>query len=396
MIRVGIGGWDFEDWRTSFYPPGLSKNDALRYASRVLTTIEVNGTFYRALTPDIYKRWAEETPENFVFAVKGHRAVCAAAKLAGVGERIAWFMESGVLELGDKLGPLLWQLPPNKKFDREDIAAFLKLLPPEAKGRRLRHALEVRHETFVDPAFVEIAAQARVPIVYADSDDYPAIADVTGDFVYARLQRSSEDEAAGYPAAGLDDWALRGKAWSEGRAPDTLRYLGGATPASLPRDVFLFFISGAKARNPAAAMALIGRLGEGSQAAGGADALVRAKTPRAKGGAKAAKPAKKSGSAAAKAAKGKSASASSGRARSTATAERPPGKASKKSAAAGKSAGARTSAKPASVRSATAKPAKRDATAPAKRKAKSTASGEQRPKGKEKPTPRRPGKPVKR
>ncbi len=191
MIRVGIGGWDFDEWRGgAFYPAGLAKSDALRYASRRLTSIEINATFYKSQGAESFRRWREETPENFVFAVKGHRAVTAKAKLAESAEAIRFFFDSGVLELKEKLGPILWQMPHNKKFNAEDFAAFLKLLPPEANGRPLMHVLEPRHETFVTPEFVELAAKARMPIVYADSDDYPAIADLTGDFIYARLQRS--------------------------------------------------------------------------------------------------------------------------------------------------------------------------------------------------------------
>jgi uncharacterized protein YecE (DUF72 family) len=274
MIRVGIGGWDFEDWRKNFYPPGLRKEDTLHYASRKLTAIEINATFYRTQSPETYRRWVAETPESFRFSVKAHRSVTAPAKIGVSAERVRFFLDSGVLELGEKLGPLVWQMPPNKKFDREDMAAFLKLLPPEAGGRRLMHAVEVRHESFVDPAFVEMAGNARVAIVYADSDDYPAIADLTGDFVYARLQRSSESEPAGYALGDLDRWAQRAEAWAAGGAPEGLRYVGGsASLVAEPREVFVYFISGAKARNPAAAMALIERLGPGNQAAGGAEEI---------------------------------------------------------------------------------------------------------------------------
>lgn len=268
MIRVGIGGWDFDDWRKTFYPPGLKKADALKYASRVLTTIEINATFYKAQGAESFRRWREETPDNFVFAVKGHRAVCAAAKLASVGERIDLFFASGVLELGDKLGPILWQLPHNKRFDREDLSAFLKLLPREANGRRLMHAIEPRHESFVDPAFVELVGDARVPIVYADSDDYPDIADITGDFVYARLQRSSSDVSTGYAASELDAWSTRAQSWHGGGAPENLRYVGNASPTNRSREVFVYFIAGAKMLNPVAAVALIARLGESNQATG--------------------------------------------------------------------------------------------------------------------------------
>ncbi|MCC6983740.1 MAG: DUF72 domain-containing protein [Bauldia sp.] len=282
MIRVGIGGWDFDEWRGgAFYPAGLAKSDALRYASRRLTSIEINATFYKSQGAESFRRWREETPENFVFAVKGHRAVTAKAKLAESAEAIRFFFDSGVLELKEKLGPILWQMPHNKKFNAEDFAAFLKLLPPEANGRPLMHVLEPRHETFVTPEFVELAAKARMPIVYADSDDYPAIADLTGDFIYARLQRSREEEKAGYTPRDLDQWALCSKVWAEGGSPRMLRYVGEATRGDKPRDVYVYFIAGAKLRNPRAAMALIERLGPENRAAGGYEELASSKSASA-------------------------------------------------------------------------------------------------------------------
>jgi uncharacterized protein YecE (DUF72 family) len=364
MIRVGIGGWDFEEWRGgAFYPAGLSKADALRYASRRLTSIEINATFYKSQGAESFRRWREETPENFVFAVKGHRAVTAKAKLAESAEAIRFFFDSGVLELQEKLGPIVWQMPHNKKFNPEDLSAFLKLLPPEAKGRRLMHVIEPRHETFVTPEFVEIAAKARVPIVYADSDDYPDIADVTGDFVYARLQRSEESEPAGYAAGDLDQWAARSKVWAGGGAPDALRYVGGAATGNSPREVFVYFIAGAKMRNPRAAMALIDRLGPDNKASGGYEELasVKSTSGRRTSKAKAPAPAKAGRATPAKAAK---AADKTGKAKAGTTRAKP--LAAKGAKTPGKTAAARTAkgaAKPAPGKAAGARGAKASSSA---------------------------------
>jgi uncharacterized protein YecE (DUF72 family) len=260
MIRVGVGGWTYAPWCGSFYPKGLPHARELAHASRQLTTIEINGTFYRTQSPASFRKWAEETPENFVFTVKGHRAVTNRAKLAEAGEAIEWFLASGVTELGDKLGPLNWQLAPTKKFDQDEIEAFLSLLPKERNGRPLRHALEVRHPSFTSPASVDVARRHGVAIVYAESDDYPGISDSTADFVYARLQRCREAEDCGYPDRELDTWAERAKAWERGEHPAGLPLLAAEGPAQRPRDVFLFFIAGDKVRAPAAATALIRRL----------------------------------------------------------------------------------------------------------------------------------------
>ena len=260
MIRVGIGGWTFEPWRGTFYPDDLRQADELAYAASRLSSIEVNGTFYRTQTPASFRKWADETPDDFVFALKGPRYATNRGRLAEAGPAIERFLASGLTELGTKLGPVSWQLAPTKKFDPEDIAAFLALLPGEVDGRRLRHALEVRHASFRDPAFVELARGAGVAIVYADHDTYPAIADVTGDFVYARLMGCTEEEETGYAPAALDAWAQRFRALSGGGdAPDLPRVGPPQAPQS-PRDCFVYFISGAKVRAPAAALALIERL----------------------------------------------------------------------------------------------------------------------------------------
>jgi uncharacterized protein YecE (DUF72 family) len=259
MIRVGIGGWTYEPWRGTFYPDGLKHDDELRYAASKLTSIEINGTFYRTQSPASFAKWRDETPDGFIFAVKGHRAVVNKKVLAEAGEPLAWFLKSGVTELGDKLGPLLWQLAPFKKFDPDDLDAFLALLPEKASGLKLRHVVEVRSNSFLVPEFVALLRKHNVALVYADSDDYPAISDVTADFVYARLQRSQEKQATGYPPADLDLWAKRAKTWESGGEPDLPRF-GTAKAKKAKRDVFVYMIAGDKIRAPAAAMGLIERL----------------------------------------------------------------------------------------------------------------------------------------
>jgi len=270
LVRVGVGGWTYEPWRGTFYPDGLPAKRELEHASRRLTAIEVNGTFYRTQSAASFAKWRDETPDDFIFTLKGHRAAVNKAKLAEAGETVAWFVSSGIAELGPKLGPILWQLAPFKRFDPDEIGAFFALLPGEVDGVPLKHAIEVRHRSFCDPAFVALARQAGVTIVYADSEEHPAIADDTADFVYARLMRTVEAEPAGYPAADLDKWAGRACIWAAGDVPADLPKVaenaageGRATTAkagATPRPVYVFFISGAKVRAPAAAEALIARL----------------------------------------------------------------------------------------------------------------------------------------
>jgi len=259
-VKVGIGGWNFAPWRDNFYPKGLPQRRELEYASRHLATLEINSTFYRAQTPKIYAKWRDDTPSGFVFSLKAPRQVAEVRKLAGAGAQVRGFLFGGLAEFGDKLGPIVWQFPPSRKFERDDFAAFLDLLPRELNGRPLRHALEVRNETFLCKAFLELAHARGAACVFTDSREYPNFADLTGDFVYARLMRSRESEPDGYPARELDAWAGRVQAWHDGGAPDDLpRVADGDEWTSVPRDVFVYFISAAKARNPAAAMALQGR-----------------------------------------------------------------------------------------------------------------------------------------
>jgi uncharacterized protein YecE (DUF72 family) len=259
-IYVGIGGWTYEPWRGEFYPKGLPHAKELTYAAEHLTSIEVNGTFYRTQTPATYRKWASEVPDGFVFALKGPRYAVNRRVLAEAGDSIKRFLESGVTELGPHLGPLLWQFAPTKKFDEADFGAFLALLPKAFDGRALRHVVEVRHDSFKTPEFIGLARKAGVAICYAEHDTYTEIADVTGDFVYARLQKGDEKLKTGYPPKALDAWAERAKLWAQGSEPDDLPRIDKKSPAKKTRDVFIYFIHEAKVRAPAAAMALIERL----------------------------------------------------------------------------------------------------------------------------------------
>lgn len=260
-IKVGIGGWNFPPWRDNFYPKGLPQRRELEFASRHLATLEINSTFYHAQTPKVYAKWRDETPPGFVFSLKAPRQVAEVRRLSGSAALVRGFLFGGLAEFGDKLGPIVWQFPPSRGFEQDDFAGFLDLLPRELNGHALRHALEVRNETFLCEGFLRLARAHRCACVYTDSREYPNFADVTGDFVYARLMRSRESERHGYPVEELDAWAARARSWHEGHEPDDLPQVSSnASAASGRRDVFIYFISAAKARNPAAAMALQGRL----------------------------------------------------------------------------------------------------------------------------------------
>jgi uncharacterized protein YecE (DUF72 family) len=241
-IRVGTGGWTFEPWRGVFYPESLPQKRELEYASRHLTSIEINGTYYSSFKPASWIKWREETPPGFVFSVKASRYCTNRKNLADAGESVAKFFAQGIAELRDRLGPINWQLAATKKFEAAEIVAFLGLLPREVQGIRLRHALEVRHESFKHKTFYDLARKHNAAIIFADSDDYPAIDEHTTDFTYARLMRTREETETGYDPKALDGWAKRARAWAK------------------HGDTFVYFISGAKIRAPAAAQALIARL----------------------------------------------------------------------------------------------------------------------------------------
>lgn len=260
-IRVGIGGWTYEPWRNNFYPAGLPHAQELHFASRHLTAIEVNGTYYSTFKPASFKKWHDETPDDFVFSLKASRFSTNRKALATGGDSIRRFVESGIGELGNKLGPIVWQFMPTKVFDPEDLAGFLDLLPKKEGSRALRHVLDVRHESFRTAEYLALARKYKVATVYTDSPKFPSIPDQTGDFVYARLMNSDATHAAGYAPKALDDWADAAKTWAKGGTPSSLALVDeGRQKNSDARDVFVFFINGAKEKAPAAAGALIERL----------------------------------------------------------------------------------------------------------------------------------------
>jgi len=280
-IYVGIGGWTFEPWRGSFYPKGLAHAKELAYASARLTSIEVNGTFYRTQTPATFRKWASEVPAGFVFALKGPRFAVNRRVLKEAGDSIKRFLDSGITELGECLGPLLWQFAPTKKFDAADFGGFLELLPARLDKRALRHVIEVRHDSFASPDFIALLRRFNFPVVFTDHARYPNIADVTGDFLYARLQRGKDTVPTAYPPKDIAAWAERLKTWAQGREPDDLNRVGSAgngkaeaskaeagkaeagkaeAGKTKARDVFAYVIHEGKVRAPAGAMALIAAL----------------------------------------------------------------------------------------------------------------------------------------
>ena len=257
-IHIGIGGWVFEPWRGAFYPDGLPQKRELEYAGSKLTSIEINGTYYGSQKPESFAKWREETPEGFVFALKGSRFCTNRRVLAEAGPSVEKFLTSGLTELRHKLGPINWQFMPTKKFDPDDFEAFLKLLPKELDGISLRHAVEVRHDSFRSPDLVALLREYGVAAITSADADYTQIADVTAPFVYARIMGTQEAEPKGYSEAGLDRWAEAARTWAQGGVPEGLETVG--PPAKVEkRDVFLYVISGDKVRNPAAAMELIAR-----------------------------------------------------------------------------------------------------------------------------------------
>jgi uncharacterized protein YecE (DUF72 family) len=262
-IRAGTGGWTYAPWRSNFYPAGLVQRRELEYASRHVTAIEINGTFYGAQKPASYAAWRAQTPDGFVFSLKAPRYATERKELAGAGATIKGFVFGGLAELGDRLGPINWQLPATKRFERDDLAAFFDLLPRELNGAPLRHVIEVRDASFADPAYVALARNHNVATVFTDSPEYPSFADATGDFVYARLRCCESAIPTGYAPEALDAWARRAREWARGGEPADLPRVDAAKPVSGGRDVFVYFINGAKERAPAAATALIDRLQKG-------------------------------------------------------------------------------------------------------------------------------------
>lgn len=260
-IRVGIGGWTFEPWRGAFYPKGLPQKRELEYAGQHLTSIEINGTYYGSQKPESFARWRAETPNGFMFSVKGPRFATNRGVLAQAGSTIERFFASGVTELKEKLGPINWQFLPTKKFDPADFEAFLQLLPGEVDGLAIRHVVEVRHDSFRVAEFVALLRKYQMAAVLTDKEGFPEIPDVTAPFVYVRLQRCAEKVETGYPPKALDQWAERARAWAKGGAPSDLKPVAGPEKKSpKSRDVFIYMINGFKPKAPAAAMALIERL----------------------------------------------------------------------------------------------------------------------------------------
>ena len=250
-IYIGIGGWTFEPWRGVFYPEKLTQAKELSYAASKLTSIEINGTYYGSQKPESFRKWAREVPDGFVFSLKGPRFATNRRVLAEAGDSVKRFYDSGVLELGDRLGPVLWQFAPTKKFDEADFGKFLELLPRKLEGRALRHVVEVRHDSFCVPDFIALLRKFETPVVFAEHGKYPAIADVVSDFVYARLQKGNDELKTCYPPKQLDAWAKRFQAWAGGGEPDDLPRVDKAKPKKTPRDVFAYVIHEGKVRAPA-------------------------------------------------------------------------------------------------------------------------------------------------
>jgi uncharacterized protein YecE (DUF72 family) len=280
-VRIGISGWSYAGWRGRFYPKGLGAKHELGYAAKHFDSIEINGTFYRLQRPENFAQWRDETPADFVFAVKGSRYITHIRHLREVKAPLANFLASGVLRLGPKLGPVLWQFPPNAKFDAPRLDAFLKLLPRDTDaavslarrhdarvaGRawlksettmKLRHAVEIRHESFRDPAFIEMLRRHGVALVTADTVRWPRLMDLTADFVYCRLHGSKQLYASGYGPKALARWATLAKGWAAGRDPrGAERVKPASTPRSSGRDVYVYFDNDAKVRAPVDAAALM-------------------------------------------------------------------------------------------------------------------------------------------
>ena len=283
-VRIGISGWRYKGWRGVFYPKGLPQRRELEYAARIFGSIEINGTFYSLQRPQSFAHWADATPEDFVFAVKGSRYITHMLRLANIRKPLANFFASGVLRLGRKLGPILWQFPPQFRFDPKKIEAFLNLLPRDTasaqalarrhdkrvsgrswlrieENQKLRYAMEIRHPSFVDPEFIKLLRRYNVALVCADTVSWPRLMDVTSDFVYCRLHGSEELYASGYDGKSLDQWAARVAAWARGAEPaDAERASNEPAPKRAARDVYVYFDNDAKVRAPVDAQGLIDRV----------------------------------------------------------------------------------------------------------------------------------------
>ncbi len=255
-IYAGIGGWNFPPWRGTFYPSGLAATKELAFASRAVTSIEINSTFYGSQKPESFRKWRDQAPDGFIFSVKGPRFATNRRDLSEAGESIDRFISSGVQELGDKLGPILWQFPPTRKFDADALRPFLTALPPT-----LRHVVEARHPSFADAAWIELLREFNVANAIVESDKHILIGDLTAPFVYARLELNSLDAPEGYDGAALDRWAYRVKAWSHGKPVNDLTNLTSPISSSA-RPCFIYFISGDKVRAPDSARAMLSRLTE--------------------------------------------------------------------------------------------------------------------------------------
>jgi uncharacterized protein YecE (DUF72 family) len=286
-VRIGISGWLYRGWRGSFYPRGLRQADELSYASRHFDTVEINGTHYSLQRPESFARWHDETPDGFIFAVKASRFITHMKQLRDIEAPLANFFAQGILRLGDKLGPILWQFSPRFRFDPEKLDAFFRLLPRttgeaaelagrhdrrlagrawvHARGRRkVRHAIEIRHPSFLDPDFVALLRRHRVALVFADAVDWPYAEDISADFLYLRLHGSEELYASGYSDEALDRWAARIRLWRAGGEPNDARLIDPDHRAPRrPRDVYVYFDNDAKVHAPFDAQNLRKKLGGG-------------------------------------------------------------------------------------------------------------------------------------
>lgn len=283
-IRIGISGWIYQPWRGTFYPQGLAQKEELEYASSIFRSIEINGTFYRQQTPTSFAKWAGATPNDFQFAVKAPRFITHILRLRRAATPLANFLASGLLRLGPKLGPILWQFPPNFRFDNEQLNAFLDSLPRDteaaaALGKRhdrrlkarawlrsdsirpVRHAIEVRHESFRDPAFVATLRKHNVALVCADTPKWPRLMDITADFIYCRLHGSEDLYRSPYDDAALERWVRRIRAWSTGKPMRDGEFVGTRAAKATRRDVFLYFDNTDKVHAPRDACRLAARLG---------------------------------------------------------------------------------------------------------------------------------------